>query len=449
MPIVHAQSIPRPQNLQRVLLINSLVYDTRFHWSDKHLPANLLKIGSFYRQQRAEVRYINPVERQGRMVLRKRRVKLIQMDAETEPISVPKWRFGALKTEILGKLREFRNSGWTPDCVFVEGFATFWWEGTAEVIGLAKQIFPDTPITLVGGYPSVAPDHAERRSGADDSVVGLWEDVRSQPLDLSLLPLNTSIYFLDTNGGTRPEATIIAEYEQAANAGVRRFAFMEHGLADVYPDLFSTLLTEISERTRATTFAALGNISPQAIAEQPGLADLLRSSRFTEIVFSDDREFHGDDARRHQELEYYRAAVGRLHAAGYKPRSGCISASVSIIGPNEDVEATSRYITLASHYAGSVILWPYQPSADQCPGIPLEDQNGKLFPLRGRHGLSYRQCLELLSLGTVLNSKYRDCTFDFLGDSLTARLFRESLERRGWLPDPMVKGSLQLPVRNR
>ena len=41
---------------------------------------------------------------------------------------------------------------------------------------------------------------------------------------------------------------------------------------------------------------------------------------------------------------------------------------------------------------------------------------------------------ELYRLQRLLNSRYRSKRFDFLGSSLTARLFRQSIRTEGWKP---------------
>ena len=54
-----------------------------------------------------------------------------------------------------------------------------------------------------------------------------------------------------------------------------------------------------------------------------------------------------------------------------------------------------------------------------------------------------------MGLAVVLNAKHRSRTFDFSADGLIPRLLRESVERRGWDPDPSVKGGLKLPLVQR
>ncbi len=78
--------------------------------------------------------------------------------------------------------------------------------------------------------------------------------------------------------------------------------------------------------------------------------------------------------------------------------------------------------------------------------MPLELQNGKLYPFRNANGVSYREYLNLHGLAAVLNSKYREHTFDFLGDGLISNLLRDSIARGAWDPPEHLKGSLQLPI---
>ncbi len=97
-----------------------------------------------------------------------------------------------------------------------------------------------------------------------------------------------------------------------------------------------------------------------------------------------------------------------------------------------------------AHAIGSLVIWPYQPVPVECGDLPLEDQNGKLFPFRRDNGATYRDYLDLLGLAAVLNAKHRQRSFDFLGHGLVPSLFRQSLKDRAWEPTDEVKGSLRV-----
>lgn len=88
-----------------------------------------------------------------------------------------------------------------------------------------------------------------------------------------------------------------------------------------------------------------------------------------------------------------------------------------------------------AHVAGSLIPIPYQPSPSEADGDPDHIlHNGKLFPFAEANGITYRAYQDLLGLAALLNAKYRQQTFDFLGEGLIARLVRESLVTERWDP---------------
>ena len=85
------------------------------------------------------------------------------------------------------------------------------------------------------------------------------------------------------------------------------------------------------------------------------------------------------------------------------------------------------------------MIIPYQPTPAECsPTLPLEMQNGKLFPFAEENQLSFRGYQDILGLAAVLNAKYRSQTFDFLGDGLISRLVRESLVTGSWNPTEII-----------
>jgi hypothetical protein len=88
---------------------------------------------------------------------------------------------------------------------------------------------------------------------------------------------------------------------------------------------------------------------------------------------------------------------------------------------------------------------PYQPDPAECPAsLSLEMQNGRLFPFAEENHLSFRGYQDILGLAAMFNAKYRNHTFDFLGDGLISRLVRESLVTESW--DPRHAPGLHRPV---
>jgi radical SAM superfamily enzyme YgiQ (UPF0313 family) len=63
-----------------------------------------------------------------------------------------------------------------PAAILVSSLMTYWYEGVAAAIGLARDHFPDVPIILGGIYATLCPEHARQHSGADHVVAGPGEE---------------------------------------------------------------------------------------------------------------------------------------------------------------------------------------------------------------------------------------------------------------------------------
>jgi hypothetical protein len=376
---------------------------------------------------------------------RRERVDVLDLDR----IAVSKWRFGESAYSFVRKLSKLRSGRWMPDRVYVLCGTTFWWEGAAEAIAAIKRVFPSTRVVLVGAYPDLAPHHAADHSKAD--IVARHLDSKLEPavcLDRCANP--PSFVYISLGGGARTAQDVLDEVtDKAERLKVRHFAFAEHAVASRFPALYREVLEKLIDRRLAICFYALGNIAPADLADAPDLAGLMRQAGFKQIYFADDRDEPDDPVSMERLVEAYRGAAVACHLAGFPPRTDALTATVCLGRAGEDLAGRARLATLAAHHLGAVIFVPYQPAPAECPDLPLEAQNGKLFPLRHRNGHTYREYLDVMGLGVVLNAKHRERTFDFLGDGLVARLFRDSLDRRAWDPDPAVKGSLRLPALER
>ena len=430
---------------ERVLLINPPVYDTRLHWAQWQQPTRLLRLGSFLRRSGAEVRLIDSLYNPSQQLLKRKRVALLDI----EGLLIPKWRFGRPTSVIASDLTALKKAEWRPDKVYVECFTTFWWEGAAEVIQAVKRAFPNTRVVLLGAYPEYCPEHATKHTAADEIRTAPWPEISREPADLSLYSTPPSFAYLTLGHGTRSVDEILEEVTAAVAEDIGQFAFADEAIAARHGDLYCTVLEELAARSLNVKLFALGNIGASDLAREPALARLMKAAGYAQIWLSDDRATPIRATVDDQLVDDYEQAAERCHRAGYTQRTGVVVASVCLGRRGEDLEERARLATLAAHHIGSVIMWAYQPAPEECPEVSLEEQNGKLFPLREASGYSYRDYLDVLGLAVVLNAKHRDKTFDFLGEGLIPCLFRESIGRRAWDPDPDVKGPILLPVRMR
>jgi hypothetical protein len=363
---------------------------------------------------------------------------------------VSNWRFGLAALSIERSLRQLAVTAWHPELIVIECFTTFWWEGAAEVARCARAQFPRAQIALVGTYPRLAPEHARANVEADLLLDTLFPEPFSSVPDLALYPKPPALVYLTFKYGGQSAAEIVDQVEATISEhGTRTFAIADHAVIADFPDLFRSVLDGIIARKLKTRLYALGNIAPLDLVEQPDLPALMKRAGYLQICFSDDRDCSIQASVDQSTLEVVRAAAALCTEAGFRERSDQLVGSVCIGRPGESLHERAQLTTQMAHLVGSVMLWPYQPSPRECPDLPLEAQNGKLFPLRTHNRATYRTYRELIGLATILNSKYRGTSFDFLGDGLIARLFRDGLSRTAWEPAPDVKGLIKLPFIQR
>jgi len=443
MPSIHD---PRylPEAGDRVLLINPPVYDTRLHWSQWLQPLGLLKLATFAQRVEAEAKLVDALTHRSDERIHRKRVAVLELDDSR----VNKWRFGETNFALTRQLREFRKDGWYPDRVYIECLVTFWWEGAAEVAKIVSRVFPKATTYLIGPYGELAPHHAQEQMGEGAEMASLGPDVRYLPSDLSVCPQVPRFAYITLGAGHRDPEAVVAEITTKAEAfKVQSFAFVEHGIAGEHVETYSKVLELLATRPAKVNLYALGNISPADLVTHPDLAQLMRRAGYRQIVFADDRESPLGEAEDEALIEAYRKSALLLQQAGFPLRTDVLMGSICIGRSGEDLESRAALATHVVHHIGSIIPWAYQPAIDECPGLLLEDQNGKLFPLRKHNGRKHRDYLDLLALATILNAKYREHTFDFLGDGLIPTLVRQSIAKRGWDPDPEVKGTLALPAK--
>lgn len=421
---------------RRVLLFNPPVYDTRFPWSRWQQPVTLLQLATLLRSFHCDIRLIDALYTQSNQRLTRRRVEVFKRGE----VSINYWRFGRLPSELKVQLDDLKREGWEPDEVYMEGFTTFWWKGVVEAITLVRKKFPQARIILCGAYPSLAPEHAKINSGADILINGSIQGLAGLPLDLSLYPTRPTFTYLSIGTDRRTETNLVEEFLSKSNSAnqqerVRQFALADHDVVHRFPAQFRALLEAVIDKKIRVSFYALGNINPSDLINDPELADLLFRAGFKQLVFSDDRHLPFTEEARENLLEEYHYAIERCIAAGYRARTEALVGSVSIGRPGEKLTDVTAFVTKVAHAAGSLIVVPYQPSPAECASdIPLEYQNGKLFPFAEYNGVSYSSYQDILGLAAILNAKYRSCTFDFLGDSLISRLVRSSLVDESWNP---------------
>jgi hypothetical protein len=338
------------------------------------------------------------------------------------------WCFGLPWADVGRRVQAWRNEGWQPDEVWVTTLASIWQRGAQEVIRRVKyDWWPQARVVLGGVYPTLYPDHAVANSDADLIVTGPVPEAAPSP-DYSLyaaMPPNAGVYLY---GGGAPD-DVIREIVGLARRGVREISFFDDDLPGPDPGRFDYVLDNMARLKLKLRPVILGNLHARGVTEYR--ATLLHALNASDVFLSWDPALNGD-------FGHYLAAAEMLHTfGGLKPRDGSLNALVYAGWPGERLEDTTAHLLHLAHAAGSVTVFPYQPTPEEghTLGIGEPDRlNGKLFPFAAANGARFADYADLFRLAATLNSKYRDVTFDFLGDDLVARMVRSSIRQRLWQP---------------
>jgi len=377
--------------------------------------------------------------------LTRKRASVVTLDG----VKVNIWRFGVPEPKLRRDLISLREQGWYPEAIVVEAMSSVWWQGAKEVIELAREAFPSSRVSLVGAYATEATRHARANTDAESIWCGLPIELVSAPVDIEVFDRKPSFSPVWLNPLRRSAADVVEEIRSKHRLwGVREFSFADLAVTGDEAGLiqFKDVLDLLAEEKLRLRFFATGNLAPEVIANNVGLAHKMAHVGYSEIHFADDRHKPLSPEAEAELADVYDAVAVEIASAGFDPRKALVSGSVSVGRLGEDIRGRSRLLTRISGSLGSLVVWPYQPLPDECPGVPLEDTNGRLFPFRHANGVTFRDYLDVAGLAAVLSSKYRQRSFDFLGDGLIPAYMRRSLSNRSWEPPDGIKGELKVAV---
>ncbi|MBA7534034.1 hypothetical protein ES705_26280 [subsurface metagenome] len=98
-----------------------------------------------------------------------------------------------------------------PDEIFVTSLFTYWYDKVWETIKIYKTMFPKAKILLGGIYATISPEHA-KGSGADEVIIGEYENARNYFPDTSILPYKQDFTYLFTSYGCNRACTYCATH---------------------------------------------------------------------------------------------------------------------------------------------------------------------------------------------------------------------------------------------
>ena len=154
----------------RALLINPYIYDFAAYnfWSS---PLGLLYVGSVLRENGFEIKLVDCMEVQEEKRKEDGRAPFIK-EKVTKPVALKGIkkhfrRYGISPQELKKRL----SDGDEPDLILVTSIMTYWYPGTQEVVGLAREVFPGSKIIVGGIYPTLCDNLAAETLKDVDLIV--------------------------------------------------------------------------------------------------------------------------------------------------------------------------------------------------------------------------------------------------------------------------------------
>jgi radical SAM superfamily enzyme YgiQ (UPF0313 family) len=328
------------------------------------------------------------------------------------------------------------------------------------------------PKIIIGGiYPSIAPGHAARYTGADIVVAGEVHEANDLSTDLSVYrkkptyaiitpsrgcPYNCHYCAAKTvNGGLRqvrfrPVDDIFNEMRSKYERfGIRDFALYADFLLIRYRDNLIPLLSKIIESKLPWRLYAPEGLDTRFLAESQELCDLLRQAHLQKVylpVESADDTILTNLNRKHVKLRHVIQATENIYRAGFRTRHLAVSGYCLYGLPGERIRNVVDTILSISDIIGSVIpmlfapvpstelfarYFDYYRSRGWCASDgsvrDLHRLNGKLFPFLHFNEGSITDYIELQRLMFMLNESYRGKSFNVFGEGSVATSLRRAL----------------------
>jgi radical SAM superfamily enzyme YgiQ (UPF0313 family) len=293
-----------------------------------------------------------------------------------------------------------------PAAILVTSLMTYWYPGVQEVIRMAREIHPGTPVLLGGIYARLCREHALRKSGAHEVLsaadtpdfsmlqvalgkFGLHSEPLSQPF---LYPSYDLLHGLDyvciqTSSGCpfrchycasrflNPEFTSRDPYEVLeeilfwqTNRGVEDFAFYDDALLVGFESHLRVLLEQVVKVKRRIRFHTPNALHVREIT--PCVANLLFASGFKTIRLG----LETSDTGLHQDLDRkvssgdFEKAVKNLALAGFDKRD--IGAYILAGLPAQSVESVVGSVEYVVRAGATPYIAEYSP----IPHTPLWDR---------------------------------------------------------------------------
>ena len=457
---------PVRRGSRRALLISPPVYDSQY-WARWSQPAGLLRLATLLKENRYAVDLIDCMETDEKGFVPKTRRRV-----DGQPVSVRRgdierrvYHYGLKWDEFEARLRQLERE---PDEVWVSSIMTYWWESTRDVITHIRRVFPKAQIIVGGIYPTLAPEHAQEKLGADVIFKGEIFAASNRWTDFSLYQTPPTYAILTTTRGCpwechycaaralndgsnkmrkREPEEVLEEIEfKMKHFGIKRFGFYEDNALALRGHL-QRILELILERGHNLDLYAPEGFETRMLTEE--LLTVMKRAGFKKIHLPFETlkwETNVGWNRRHASTASFDKALQAAIKAGFKPRTAEINAFVLFGLPDDKLEDIMDSVLYVHHEVGSVIPMLFSPVPgtqtykehesylrDEM-GWDLQDLNGKFLPFleanqRRYPGLKASDYLELEKLMYILNNgKFMSRAINLCDDSLASKGFRKAVK---------------------
>lgn len=456
-----ALPIPEAKGKKRILLINPPVYDTQY-WSRWSQPAGLLRLATLLAKRGYKLDLVDCMEADAEGKVHKRTKNVGgSIYIERDDVRRTRWHFGISWETFNERLNEIDTP---PHEVWITSIMTYWWESTRDAVTEVRKKFPKAKILVGGVYPTLAPEHAAEKLGADFIVTGEVPEANNEWTNFELYKTKPTYCILATsrgcpwdcaycaartlNGGSskvrsRDPEDVLAEIEyKIKKYGIRRYGFYEDNSLVLKGHLQSILQMIIDRGLKLDLYAPEG-FETRFLTEE--VLRVMKRSGFKRVhlpfeALKMDTNLGWN--RRHASTASFERSVEAAKAAGFKTHTQDLNAFVLFGLPDENLEDILDGVLYVHHNVGSVIPMLFTPVPStriyrehaeylhDLRGWDLQDLNGKLLPFveynrKHQPKLRASDYLELEKLMTILNNgKFMSRSLDLCGQSPIMGSFR-------------------------
>jgi radical SAM superfamily enzyme YgiQ (UPF0313 family) len=457
---------PVRRGSRRALLVSPPVYDTQY-WARWSQPAGLLRLASLLKKNRYHVDLIDCMEtdKEGFVPKTRRYINGQPYSVARDNIKRDIWHYGLSWEGFEQRLRQLEQP---PHEVWISSIMTYWWETTRDAITYIRKVFPKTTIVVGGIYPTLAPEHAREKLGADIIFKGEMFGASNQWTDFSLYQTAPTYGILTTTRGCpwecyycaaralndgsnkmrqREPEEVLEEIEyKMKHFGVRHFGFYEDNALALRGHL-QKILELIIERGHKLKLYAPEGFETRMLNED--LLRLMKQAGFAKVHLPFETlkwETNVGWNRRHASTASFDNALQAAIRAGFRPRSEEINAFVLFGLPDDKLEDIMDSLLYVHHEVGSIIPMLFSP----VPGTQIykdyehyllnemgwdfQDLNGKFLPFLESNKKRYPKIrasdyLELEKLMYVLNNgKVMARSINLCDDSPASIGFRRAVK---------------------